>query len=148
MFWGLTPTIGLQTLEILCTWFVARAVLKKDSSLVQALVWVWVNNPLTVVPMYYAFYLTGLWLRGDVAAATGYEAFAGLLARGEFTWTAHVARIAHAVGAPLLLGCVPYAVLGAILSHRWAVLVVRRRRERLARARQHYETFRTSDSSG
>jgi uncharacterized protein (DUF2062 family) len=134
VFWGLTPTIGLQTLEILATWFVARRVFRRDSSLVQAMVWVWVNNPLTVLPLYYAFYVTGLWMTGARGVAVDYRSFSitGLSITD--------------VGLPMLAGCVPYAVLGSGLSYWWAMTVVRRRQLRLARKRLEatdYGTFRT-----
>ncbi len=136
MFWGLTPTIGLQTLEITATWFVARKLLRKDSSLLQAFIWVWVNNPLTVVPMYYVFYVTGLWLTGQGSRATGYAAFGDLLNTGDAPWLTRVTTSMAAVGVPLLIGCVPYAMLGAVASYAWAKAVVHRRRERRARARR------------
>jgi uncharacterized protein (DUF2062 family) len=148
VFWGLTPTIGLQTLEILATWFIARRVLRKDSSLVQAMVWVWVNNPLTVLPMYYAFYVTGLWLMGDLGLAAGYDAFGEMLTDDSAGWFGRVSQLAVSVGAPMIVGCLPYAAAGSALSYRWAITIVRRRRERLARRRSNYETFRTSDPSG
>jgi uncharacterized protein (DUF2062 family) len=134
VFWGLTPTVGLQTIEILATWLLLKRVLRKDSSLVQAMVWVWVNNPLTVVPMYYAFYVTGLWLTGRRGLAVDYSSF-----------TISGLSITN-VGVPLLLGCVPYAVTGAVLSYFWATRVVRRRQQRLAdrrREQENYGTFRT-----
>jgi uncharacterized protein (DUF2062 family) len=123
VFWGLTPTIGLQTIAILATWFVGRRVLQKDSSLLQAMVWVWVNNPVTVLPMYYAFYVTGLWMIGQRGAAVNYD---------EFTITG---LSFTTVGVPLLVGCLPYAVLGSALAYYWALRVVLRRRARLAAKR-------------
>ena len=133
VFWALTPTIGLQTLEIVATWFVAKRVLRKDSSLLQAMVWVWINNPLTVVPMYFTFYVTGLWLTGERGVAVDYDSFTvtGLTL--------------SAVGIPLLVGCIPYAVLGSSISYWWTTVVVERRRARLAqkRATIDYGTFRT-----
>lgn len=148
VFWGLTPTIGLQTGAMVVTWFAARKLLGKDSSLLQAFVWVWVNNPITVLPMYYAFYVTGLWMMGDPEAVTGYDRFGELFQRPEASWFARVRAVGESVGIPLLLGCLPYAAAGSMLSYRWAMAVVRRRRERLARKRADYETFRTSDPSG
>ena len=136
MFWGLTPTIGLQTLEITATWLIARKLLRKDSSLLQAYIWVWVNNPLTVVPMYYVFYVTGLWLTGHGNEATGYAAFGDLLSAGNAPWLTRVTTLMAAVGVPLLLGCLPYAVLGAVASYAWAMAVVVRRRQRRDRAQQ------------
>jgi uncharacterized protein (DUF2062 family) len=121
LFWGLTPTVGLQTLEILATWFIARRWLRRDSSLLQAMIWVWVNNPLTMLPMYYTFYVTGQLLTGRPATAIGYDTFT----RSGVT----------DLGMPLLVGAVPYATAGAMLGYRWALKVVQRRRERLAARR-------------
>jgi uncharacterized protein len=133
VFWGLTPTIGLQTVEILATWFLARRIFAKDSSLLQAMVWVWVNNPLTVVPMYYAFYVTGLALTRQHGVAVDYESF-------DITGLSITS-----IGIPLLIGSVPYAVAGAATSYAWAKWIVNRRRARLAqkRAALDYGTFRT-----
>ena len=128
VFWGLTPTVGLQTFEILATWFIARKVFRADSSLLQAMIWVWVNNPVTMVPMYFAFYLTGLWLTGE--AGLDYDSFASLL-NGDGSWLERVATMAATVGIPTLIGCLPFAALGGALSYRWATAVVRRRRSRI-----------------
>jgi uncharacterized protein (DUF2062 family) len=135
VFWGLTPTIGLQTLGIMATWLIARKLLRKDSSLLQAFIWVWVNNPLTVVPMYYAFYVTGLWLTGQGEQAAGYSAFGALLTAGDAGWLTRVTTLMAALGLPLLLGCLPYAIVGATVSYAWARAVVRRREERRSRRR-------------
>jgi uncharacterized protein (DUF2062 family) len=134
LFWGLTPTIGLQTMEILATWIVLKRVLRKDSSLVQAMVWVWINNPFTMVPMYYAFYVTGLWMTGNAAVTVEYESF-----------TVTGLSVGN-VGVPLLVGCVPFATVGAAVGYFWALRVAGRRRLRLARRREaavDYGTFRT-----
>jgi uncharacterized protein (DUF2062 family) len=133
VFWGLTPTIGLQTLGITTTWLVSRKLLRKDSSLLQAFIWVWVNNPLTVVPMYYVFYVTGLWLTGERDQATGYATFGALLDAGGEPWLGKVMTLMAAIGVPLLIGSAPYAILGALGSYAWAMAVVQRRRARRIR---------------
>jgi hypothetical protein len=148
VFWGLTPTIGLQTFEILGTWLIAKKVFGRDSSLIQAMIWVWVNNPLTVVPMYYAFYVTGLAMLGTPEAAAGYGAFGEVLADDGTGWYARVSTIVELFGLPLLIGCLPYAAAGAAGSYYWSRRIVSRRKARLARRRAEYETFRTSDPSG
>jgi uncharacterized protein (DUF2062 family) len=127
VFWGLTPTIGLQTFAILATWFVGRRLFRRDSSLLQGLVWAWLNNPVTVVPMYYLFYVTGLWLTGEPGVAVDYHAFSiDNLTLG-------------ALGLPLVVGCLPYATVGSAIGYRWAMTVVTRRKERLARRRAALE---------
>lgn len=133
VFWGLTPTVGFQTLLLAMTWFVSRRVFRKDSSLLQAMVWTWINNPLTALPLYYTFYLTGLWFMGRPGLAMEYDAFAL-----DFATLVAVAQ-------PLLIGCVPYALLGSAFSYRWARAIVRRRKVRIAERRRvlrEYGTFR------
>ncbi len=132
VFWGLTPTIGLQTFEIVATWLVARKVFRKDSSLLQANLWVWINNPLTMIPMYYAFYVTGLWLIGQSGPTGGYRIFVELwTSNAEAGWLARGAGILRAIGVPLVIGCLPYASVASALSYRWALGVVRRRRQKI-----------------
>lgn len=128
VFWALTPTVGLQTAEIVGTWFLARKVFGRDSSLAQALVWVWINNPVTMVPMYYGFYLTGLALTGTVGRATGYESFVSMWTRADIGWFERITSTASAVALPTLVGCLPYAVVGGTLSYVWARHVVSARR--------------------
>jgi uncharacterized protein (DUF2062 family) len=133
VFWGLTPTIGLQTVEILSTWFVARTLFRRDSSVVQALIWVWVNNPLTMIPMYYVFYLTGVWMMGDATLAKDYAPFVDLWTNiAEGNWFARLVALTWDVGIATLVGCIPYAFVGSAISYRWALAVVRARKRRVA----------------
>lgn len=127
VFWGLTPTLGLQTIEILGTWGIARFAFGRDSSLIQALIWVWVNNPITMVPMFYVFYLTGVKMMGGPAG--DYNAFVRLWDETETRgWLEGLLTIARGIGLPMLIGCVPYAIAGSWLSYRWALKIVRARR--------------------
>jgi len=145
VFWGLTPTVGLQTVEILSTWFVARKMFRRDSSLLQAFVWVWVNNPLTMIPMYYVFYLTGLWLMGDAALAKGYAPFVDVwTSNDEAGWLVRMIALTRDVGVATVIGCIPYAALGGALSYRWALGVVRRRQQRV---RRHAAAFKGADEA-
>jgi uncharacterized protein (DUF2062 family) len=131
VFWGLTPSVGLQTLAIVTTWLVAGRLFGKDSSLLQAFVWVWVNNPLTMIPLYYTFYVTGVWLIGDAGDARSYGAFVDLWdATAEAGWRERGITLARAVGVPTVVGCIPYAAAGSAISYRWAVQIVRQRQKR------------------
>jgi uncharacterized protein (DUF2062 family) len=135
VFWGVTPFMGLQTLFMLATWFSLKRVLGKDSSLVQALIWAWVNNPITMVPMYYVFYVSGLWLMGTTGSLGGYDAFVALWddsaqARNFF---ARVALLARQIGLALTIGCIPFAIVLSWIAYSWALAVTRARQRRLRR---------------
>jgi uncharacterized protein (DUF2062 family) len=133
VFWALTPSVGIQSLAILASWFVARTALRRDSSLLQAFIWAWINNPLTMIPMYYIFYVTGLLLLGQGGESTGYAVFASVWdASSSVPWFDRLASIGRAIGVPTVLGSLPYAVAGGLISYRWALRMVRRRRERLS----------------
>lgn len=134
VFWGLTPTLGLQTTEILITWFLCRRVFRRDASLLQALIWVWVNNPLTMVPLFYVFYLTGLLMTGHPIGTAGYSAFVALWdARDPSSgFLDRTLALVAALGVPTLVGSLPWAALGARVSYGWALAVCRRRRATIA----------------
>jgi uncharacterized protein (DUF2062 family) len=136
VFWGVTPFMGLQTALMIATWQVMRRVFHKDASLLQALIWAWVNNPVTMIPMYYLFYVTGLWLTRTPGGIGGYDAFAALWnqSQHEPTFLARVWLIAEQVGLALSLGSIPYAFLGSWIAYRWALSITRARRRRTGRA--------------
>jgi uncharacterized protein (DUF2062 family) len=134
VFWGVTPFMGFQTLAMLGTWAVLKRGFGKDSSIVQALIWAWVNNPITMVPMYYTFYVFGLWLTGTSGSLGGYSAFVALWESSERepTFLARVALLAGRVGLAVTVGCVPFALLGSAIAYRWALQVTRARRRRIS----------------
>jgi uncharacterized protein len=135
VFWGVTPFMGLQTVLMIGTWQVLRRVFHKDASLLQALIWAWVNNPVTMIPMYYVFYLTGLWLTHTPGSIGGYGAFVALWDQGqqEPTFFARVLLIAERIGVALTVGSLPFAFLGSWIGYRWALHITRARKRRLGR---------------
>ena len=134
VFWGVTPFLGMQTLLMITTWQAMKRALRKDASLVQALAWSWINNPITMIPMYYSFYLAGLWLTGMSSHLGGYDAFAALWeASGrDASFVERVQLLARQLGLPLVVGCFPFAIAGSWLSYVWAHRMVRTRRRRIS----------------
>jgi uncharacterized protein len=137
VFWGVTPFMGFQTALMLATWQVLKRVFAKDSSILQALIWAWVNNPVTMLPMYYLFYVTGAWLMGSSHTLAGYDAFVALWDRSqrEPTFMAQVTMIAREVGIALTVGCAPFAVAFSWIAYRWAYTITVARRRRIAQTR-------------
>lgn len=132
----MTPFMGLQTILMISTWQVLRRVFHKDASLLQAFIWAWVNNPVTMIPMYYVFYLTGLWLTHTPGSIGGYGAFAALWEQSQHepTFLARVLLIAQQVGIALAVGSLPWAFVATWVAYRWALTISRARKRRVGRA--------------
>ena len=62
MFVGFTPTVGLQMWIVFLIWLVSKYFLKLRFDLVVGTALVWISNPLTMFPMYYAFLATGIFV--------------------------------------------------------------------------------------
>lgn len=129
VFWGLTPTVGFQTPLVLGAWAGLRAV-GWPSSLVQTIAWTWIDNPFTMLPLYYLCYLTGQLLLGHWGDMAGYGAFASIWSAAVDDSRPLAERVVTAVrvlGWPTLLGCLPWAVPGGLLSYRWSLRFLRGR---------------------
>jgi len=127
MFVGLTPTMGVQMYIVMMIWFFARYVLRIRFNLPVGAALVWITNPVTVIPIYYMFLVTGypvldmLGLRnGD---ALTYEIFASRL---QFIMdsggTGQVIEqgtqfLLVELGWPMLVGGFVYAMPVAIFSY-------------------------------
>ena len=89
--WGLTPLIGIQLAIVFANWLAFRPFRRLDFGLFVALAWVWVSNAVTMLPMYYGFYVTGQVLLGNWDDLTGYEGFVArwteVFANGDGLWT-------------------------------------------------------------
>jgi uncharacterized protein (DUF2062 family) len=136
VLWGLTPLLGLQTLLMIVSCQISKRVFHKDASLLQAFIWSFVNNPATILPMYYAFYVTGLWMSGS-PRSVGYDGFVDLWQRAaaEPAFVARVSMLVEHLGTALLIGCVPYALVASAVAYRWALAIAHARQHRLRRVR-------------
>lgn len=144
LFWAMTPLVGIQMPLVLATWLLARRSSSTSFSLIVALAWTWVSNVLTMLPIYYLFYLTGSLFLGQPLDATGYDDFvqvwdaalagdAGVF--GHFS--AFVMNIAHQQGLPMAVGCLPYAFGVAWLGYSWSLRYLNRRRAKWPSAGDH-----------
>ena len=133
IFWAFTPLIPAQMYLLGLTWLVARPFPRLAFNPVIALAWVWVTNWVTIVPVYFVFYVTGQMLLGHWDDLLGYTAFAadwqrviletpGVLEIGET-----MARLlVRGQGLALAVGCLPYALGGAWLGYTWSFRVIKR----------------------
>ncbi|MGN7614143.1 DUF2062 domain-containing protein [Magnetococcales bacterium HHB-1] len=147
MIIGMTPTIGAQMYLLAMIWWLARVVFKWRFSLIIAIAWSWLSNPLTLAPLYFVYYLTGYgianlfgWLEPgvnqiafdqfaeginaiiDAPAGNAYEQTMGFLS---YLW--------NTMGSHIFIGCLPYA-LGLSWAGYQAVMFMARRKNRKERA--------------
>jgi uncharacterized protein len=139
--WGtaiaMTPLVGIQMPLITLLWIAFRPFEALRFSLVLALAWTWVTNVFTLVPFYYAFYVTGQVLLGHWDNLAGYETFATLFSGALITEAGFLERtiryiewLAREIGVTMLIGCVPYVIGGAWISYALSIAFLRRRQRR------------------
>jgi len=152
LFWAMTPTIGVQMAMVMAHWLLVQKFWpRKDFSVVQSMAWTWVTNFLTMIPVYYMFYVTGQLFLGHFDDLTGYQGFVdlwngsfgagspgsagtGVAGWWENLW--HQAQVRFVGwGVPMLVGCVPYAVVAAWLGYRWSLKLVTGHRRNVAHRR-------------
>lgn len=137
LVWALTPTIGIQMYAVFLTWVISRKLFNWDFNVVVGAAWTWTTNVLTVLPCYYAFYVTGQLLLGHVDDIFGYASFVSAWEQafdGERgLWAgvaAYVGVMARDWGLALVVGSIPWAVLGGWLGYVLGLRYARARRTR------------------
>ncbi len=144
LIWAFVPLFGLQMGGVLLSWTVGSRIIGWHFALIPALAFTWVTNILTIVPVYYVYYITGQLLLGHWSDIAGYDAFAALFASTapadasffEAIWAWFQTLLTY-WGVPIVLGSIPWTILIAWAGFRGSLRVVqayrRRRAERMAR---------------
>lgn len=135
--WAMTPLVGIQMYLVLMCWLVCRKLFKWDFSLLVGCAWTWVNNVLTMLPLYYAFYVTGQLMLGNWGELSGYESFVRLFSQtfderlGLWeTMQQYIVAVLKDWGLAMAVGSLPWAIGSAWLSYRWSLAFARRRVQR------------------
>jgi len=110
MLFGLTPTIGLQTIEVVLFALLTRRLFYFNRAAALALIYV--SNPLTIAPICYGLYWVGTCFAPGEATLDqfrqilSFEGFAG--------WWLAVKNLATDLGRPLTIGTLVVAPIAAI----------------------------------
>ena len=135
---GLTPTVGIQIGIVMVLWSIVRSMLPRwDFNLIVALAWVWLSNVFTMVPLYFGFLVTGRMMMGHSESLPSYETFAKELtstfeveADGLTGLWQQTVNLFDLFGTPMLVGCIPWALMGGWVGYIWTAKYLRRRRSR------------------
>ena len=113
VFFGLTPTVGVQTVLILAIVFLTRRVCYFNGAAAMAATYV--SNPFTMVPMYYFWYRLGT--RFVPGNASMEQVKSLLQVDGISQWFERVSAIGVDVGLPMCIGALLTAPFGALLAY-------------------------------
>ena len=136
--WGLTPTVGVQMIFCFFTWLITRKFFRWDFSLIVALAWTWTTNVITILPVYYLFFITGQILLGRFDTLSGYNEFLSLWnenvieegSMGYLAWVwAYTVFLVKGWGLTLAIGCLPWSILGAWGGYVWCLRFIVNYRE-------------------
>ena len=134
VIWGLTPTMGVQMAIVLLTWIITRRLFRWDFNVIVGFAWTWISNPLTLIPIYYVFYVTGQALLGRWDDLLGYDSFRALsqeLRDAAFFEATRIyfSTVVWGWGSTMVVGCIPYAAAGGFFGYRWGLKFIVRYRE-------------------
>jgi uncharacterized protein (DUF2062 family) len=125
VFFGLTPTVGIQTVLILAIVFLTRKVCYFNGAAAMAATYV--SNPFTMVPMYYFWYRLGTRFVPSTASLEQVKSL--LQVDGFLQWCEKLCTVGVDVGAPMFVGALLTAPFGALLAYPacyWLLKWVRR----------------------
>ncbi|MDX2469893.1 MAG: DUF2062 domain-containing protein [SAR324 cluster bacterium] len=154
MFWGLTPTVGIQMWEVWMTWVLFKFLFNMKFDLVIGTALVWISNPLTMFFMYYGFLLTGYAffdLLGSGVEHVSYSSFNEQLSSitnnpesGKIDVILEAGKyLLVDLGYPMVIGSLLYAIPFAIGSYFFTTQVLTKTRKKKAAAMGiEYEDWR------
>ena len=135
---AMTPTVGIQIAMVLGVWALTRRwAVRWDFNPAVACAWTFISNVATVPPIYYVFVLTGWLMMGHWENFKGFDAFSrslegtgGAGQEGMEAFWAQMVALMDTFGWPMLVGCLPWAVVSGWLGYVLTLRFLRRRQAR------------------
>lgn len=139
MAWAMTPLVGIQMYMVFVTWLFSKKFFKWDFSLPVGLAWTWITNVFTMPPFYYAFYVTGKIMTGEFAERTTYTKFYNLIKNvlNESGLIEALKAMGNVLikdwGFAMIIGSLPWLVIGSLGAYKWTLWYIRRRQKTLTK---------------
>lgn len=154
MLVAMTPTMGFQMYIAAVIWIILRALIRFHFNLPIAVAMVWISNPVTVIPIYYVFLVTGdLMLDLDLSHRMDFEAFRQMFSQakndpamdmGE-ALLGSIMLLFWRFGWPMVVGSLAWAVPLALLTYPVTSFAMLRYRTLIARREgMTYEAWKKS----
>lgn len=142
IFVALTPTMGLQMYIVGMIWIVLRTVIRFHFNLPIAVALVWISNPVTMVPLYYGFFVTGDLVLGiELAHTMNFEEFRQIFMAAESDPATTMAEallssfmlLFWKLGWPMLIGSLLWAAPLAVAAYPVTTIAMLKYRSVIAR---------------
>ena len=126
MFWGLTPTVGIQMFIVFVHWLLWKYIFGKNFDLLVATAMVWISNPFTIGFFYTLFLLTGNFFLSifgikSVNVEQFFQNFTVLQEQSHYSTLETIyyslQYLLVEIGLPLVVGSLVYAIIGSIISY-------------------------------
>ena len=140
--WAMTPFVGIQMYLVFMTWLIMKKIFKRDFSLVLGLAYTWITNVFTMIPIYYAFYVTGqLMMNRSVTRYSDLKNTMETVFFGNYTLWEKIMTSFQLVlqdwGLGMAVGCLPWALVFGVGSYYMTLRFERLRCERKAMHMKH-----------
>lgn len=122
MAWAMTPLVGIQMYLVFMTWLVMKKIFKVDFSLALGLAWTWVTNVVTMIPIYYGFYVTGqVMMNRPITRYADLEGSMKSVFFADYTFgekiMASFKLLLQDWGVGMAVGCLPWALVFGVTSY-------------------------------
>ncbi|MBF0370060.1 MAG: DUF2062 domain-containing protein [Magnetococcales bacterium] len=139
LFLSLTPTVGFQIPMVLGIWMLTKRWIHRwDFNPAVACAWTLISNVVTLPPLYYLFTVTGRMIMGRWEKLRGFETFSQRLEKTTETgqqgldalW-AQLVGLMETFGWPMLVGSLPWAIVGGGVGYWLTLRFLERHRSRM-----------------
>ena len=142
MFVTMTPTVGIQMYIAAIIWIILRTVIRFHFNLPIAVAIVWISNPVTMIPLYYGFLVTGNLVLGiDMAQTMEFGDFRLIFQQAQADPATGLSEamlssfmlLFWRFGWPMVVGSLVWATPLAVLTYPFTTFAMLRYRYLIAR---------------